>query len=107
MKIALIGTGLMGFPMAEKLLEAGYSLAVYNRTRARAEPLAERGAEIAGSVRDALNAAEVIIFMLTDGPVIKELFYPLIPESDLQGKTIIQMSTILPEESLHLYYTLE
>jgi 3-hydroxyisobutyrate dehydrogenase len=43
-KIGWIGMGRMGFPMAERLIKAGYDVSVWNRTRAKAEPLAERAA---------------------------------------------------------------
>jgi 3-hydroxyisobutyrate dehydrogenase len=49
MKIAFLGTGLMGRPMAERLLSSGHLLVVYNRTREKAEPLAAAGAELAAT----------------------------------------------------------
>ncbi|MDK2463149.1 MAG: NAD(P)-binding domain-containing protein, partial [Candidatus Korarchaeota archaeon] len=47
MRVGLIGLGNMGYRMAERLLDEGFQLIVYNRTRERALPLAERGAEVA------------------------------------------------------------
>ena len=46
-KVALLGTGLMGFPMAHNLAKAGVPLTVWNRTRAKADPLAVQGAAVA------------------------------------------------------------
>lgn len=66
MRIAFLGLGKMGSGMAARLLAAGHSLAVYNRTASRAEPLAKRGARIAGSPRDAAENADVIIGMTAD-----------------------------------------
>lgn len=51
-RIGWIGTGRMGFQLAARLLDAGHDVAVYNRTRAKAEPLAERGAAIVGRPAD-------------------------------------------------------
>src|SRR6266496_3991138 len=51
-KIGWIGIGRMGFPMAERLLKAGYDVSIWNRTRAKAEPLKEKGGEIGELVGD-------------------------------------------------------
>lgn len=68
MEIAVIGTGTMGAPMARHLLEAGHAVRAYNRTREKAEPLAEHGATVAGSAGEALDGAEVVVTMLLDAP---------------------------------------
>jgi len=102
MKVALLGTGLMGYPMAEKLLECGFPAIVYNRTRAKAEPLRKKGAEIAATPGTAVNSADIIILMLTDYPAIRQTLFPAGAELDLQNRTVIHMGTILPEESREL-----
>jgi 3-hydroxyisobutyrate dehydrogenase len=66
MRIAFLGLGNMGSRMAARLLGAGHALTVYNRTTARALPLGERGARIAGSARDAAQNADIIIGMTAD-----------------------------------------
>jgi 3-hydroxyisobutyrate dehydrogenase len=63
-EIGWIGTGVMGEPMAGHLLEAGHELHVFNRTRARAEGLLEKGANWCGSPGDVGAAAEVVFLML-------------------------------------------
>jgi 3-hydroxyisobutyrate dehydrogenase-like beta-hydroxyacid dehydrogenase len=65
-RIGWIGTGRMGFAMAKRLLESGADLAVYNRTRAKAEPLAEFGASIVE--RPADLADRDIVFTMVSGP---------------------------------------
>lgn len=65
-KVALIGLGIMGTGMAYNLLEAGFDLTVYNRTRSKAEPLAEEGAKIANSPREAVAEADVILSMVSE-----------------------------------------
>ena len=66
MRVAFLGAGRMGRPMAENLLDAGHDLVVYNRTRSRAEPLADAGAELAASPAEAARGAEALVTMLAD-----------------------------------------
>jgi 3-hydroxyisobutyrate dehydrogenase len=102
MRVAFIGTGLMGHPMAERVLAGGHELIAYNRTREKAEALARKGARIAGSAREAIEVGECTIFMVRDGSVVRELLSDegFIPS--LGGRTVIQMSTIGPAESIRL-----
>ncbi len=102
MRVAFIGTGLMGYPMAERVLAAGHELIAFNRTREKAEPLERKGARIANSAREAIAAGECAVFMVKDGSVVRELLSDegFIPS--LGGRTIIQMSTIGAAESLRL-----
>jgi 3-hydroxyisobutyrate dehydrogenase len=64
--VALLGTGTMGAGMARNIAGAGIPLRVWNRTRAKAEPLAEAGATVADSAADAVRGADVVITMLFD-----------------------------------------
>jgi len=98
MKIAWIGTGLMGRPMAERLLAAGHEVTVWNRTREKAEALAGAGAVVADSAQDAVDAGELVFLMLKDAAAIQGLQFA----GSLAGRTIVQMSTIGPGESLAL-----
>jgi len=65
-RIAFLGLGQMGSGMAARLLAAGHSLSVFNRTAARAAPLERHGANLAASPRDAAEKADVIIGMTAD-----------------------------------------
>jgi 3-hydroxyisobutyrate dehydrogenase len=100
MKITLIGTGLMGYPMAKKLIATGHNLVAYNRTFEKAASLIDFGAEIVATPQEAIIASECIILMLTDAAAINEALFSN-PEL-LTGKTIIQMSTIAPSESIEI-----
>ena len=73
MKIAFLGTGIMGAPMARHLAEAGHDVTVWNRSADKAEPLAEHGAEVAGDPAAAVAGADVIVTMLTDAAVVEEV----------------------------------
>jgi len=64
--IALLGLGVMGAGMANNLIKAGFPLAVYNRTRAKAAPLAAQGARVADTPRAAAQGADVVIAMVGD-----------------------------------------
>lgn len=102
MQTGFLGTGLMGLPMAKRLLAAGHPLTVYNRTRAKAEPLATDGATVADSPAAVLEAAECVVVMVSDGAVVQELLLSAQTQPKLAGRTIIQMSTIAPQESQKL-----
>src|SRR5882672_2166607 len=65
-RVAFLGLGLMGAGMAQRLLGAGFPLTVYNRDRAKTEPLATAGAKVVASPREAASGADVIISMLAD-----------------------------------------
>ncbi len=70
MKIAVLGTGLMGAPIAANLAAAGHDVRVWNRTRAKAEPLADRGAVVADTPAQAVEGAEIVLTVLNDGPTV-------------------------------------
>ena len=98
-RVAFLGTGLMGRPMAERLLDAGYSLVVYNRTGEKAQALESSGAQIVQSPLEAIRQAECVVLMLSDGPAIREVMFPEAVLSELSARTVIQMGTIGPSES--------
>ena len=97
-KIAFIGIGLMGLPMAKNLLKAGYSLKAYNRTHSKSEILKKYNAEIVSSIKEVVKGSQVVIMMLSDDKavdgVIKcdEFLNNVEP-----GSTVIDMSSIKPE----------
>ncbi len=103
MKISFLGMGLIGRPMAERLVRAGHSLTVFNRTRDKARPLGDLGARIAASARETIESSPVVIFMVADGPAVRALLFPEGgPRPDLSGRTVIQMGTIASSESVAL-----
>ncbi|MBJ6647553.1 NAD(P)-dependent oxidoreductase [Streptomyces griseoincarnatus] len=70
--VSVLGTGIMGAAMARNLLRAGHTVRAWNRTRAKADPLAADGAHVAGTPADAVESADVVLTMLYDGPVALE-----------------------------------
>ena len=89
MKIAFLGAGNMGAPMALNLIRAGHDLTVYNRTRAKLEPLGKAGAHLAASPADAVRDAEVVITMLADDRAVRETVLDFI---DALARDAIHMS---------------
>ncbi|MEU6672261.1 NAD(P)-dependent oxidoreductase [Streptomyces sp. NPDC046727] len=65
--VSVLGTGIMGAAMARNLLRAGHTVRAWNRTRAKAEPLAADGAHVAGTPAEAVEGADVVLTMLHDG----------------------------------------
>ena len=96
-KIGFIGTGLMGLPMATNILKAGYSLKVFNRSKDKADPLKNHGAEISNTIKEAVSDSDFVITMLTDDTAIDDVMNSLnFLESLKSGATVIDMSSVKP-----------
>ncbi|RVX43011.1 3-hydroxyisobutyrate dehydrogenase [Nonomuraea polychroma] len=91
--VAVLGTGIMGAPMARNLLKSGLRVTVWNRTRAKAEPLAADGAVVAGSPAEAVEGADVIVTMLSDGDTVRAAMTAAAPGLR-SGQVWAQMSTV-------------
>jgi 3-hydroxyisobutyrate dehydrogenase len=100
-RLGWVGTGRMGYALASRLLEAGCDLAVYNRTRSKAEPLAELGAAIADS--PAGLADRDIVFTMVAGPEdFKEVVlgrYGLLSGDGSAPSVVVDSSTVSPDAS--------
>lgn len=103
MKIGFVGTGLMGLPMAERLLAAGEYVTAWNRTAAKLQPIQEAGADVVYSAADLLRSSELILLMLTDAPAIHEVLLSEAVVPQLADRTVVQMGTIAPQESRELH----
>ena len=64
MKLAFLGCGIMGVPMAKNLLKAGHDVSVWNRTSTAAAPVVEAGGKLAASAADAAREADVVFVMV-------------------------------------------
>lgn len=97
-RVGFIGLGIMGKPMAKNLLEAGYELTVYNRTREKAEELAADGAAVAESPKDVAAQSDIVVTMLPDSPQVREVVAGEngVLEGVKDGALIVDMSTISP-----------
>ena len=98
LNITLLGVGIMGSGMARSLLRARFPLTVYNRTRAKAEPLAAQGARIAATPREAAAGADVVIGMVGDDEASRAIW--LGDEGALAGArpdaVLVECSTLSP-----------
>jgi 2-hydroxy-3-oxopropionate reductase len=96
--VGFVGLGIMGAFMAGNLLEAGHELVVHNRTRTKAERLAQRGARVAASPREVAEGSDVIITMLPGPPQVEEVVAGEggLLEGASEGSLIIDMSTSSP-----------
>jgi 2-hydroxy-3-oxopropionate reductase len=94
--VGFVGLGIMGKPMAENLIEAGYDLVAYNRTREKAEEL--EGATVVDSPREVAEQSDIIITMLPDSPQVEEVLAGEdgVLEGVGDGDLIVDMSTISP-----------
>ncbi|MGW4271345.1 NAD(P)-dependent oxidoreductase [Streptomyces seoulensis] len=77
--VGVLGTGIMGAAMARNLVGAGHAVRVWNRTRAKAEPLAADGAEVVDTAAEAVRDADVILTMLYDGGTVLEVMREAAP----------------------------
>jgi 3-hydroxyisobutyrate dehydrogenase len=65
-RVAVLGTGIMGAPIARNLAHAGFAVTAWNRTRSRAEPLTQHGVKVTSTPADAVADADLVLTMLTD-----------------------------------------
>lgn len=108
MKVAFIGMGTMGAPMALNLLEAGYEVTVHNRTRDREQPMAEAGAKRAESPSATAMGADVIITCVSDTPDVEAVILgdQGIIHGAAPGAIVVDMSTISPTKTQEIAATL-
>lgn len=100
MNIAFLGIGLMGFPMARRLCEAGHGVQVWNRSRDKAERLMPFGAVVQDTAAQAVAGAEIVITMLENGSVVQEvLFSSGVAAAMKPGTVVADMSSIKPAEA--------
>src|SRR5260370_6052055 len=108
-KIGWIGVGRMGLPMAERLLKAGYDLAVWNRTRAKAEPLAKLGGKVVDNLFD-LKDVDVLFSIVSTGKDLDQVYFGKNSVTGHGGKLpkiFVDCSTISLEESAAIRYRLK
>ncbi len=101
MIIAFLGTGLMGFPMAKKLLNAGFNLHIYNRSYDKTAALQQLGATPFKCPKQAIKNADIIITMLADANIQEQvLFNPATLAACKSNSLIIDMGSIAPDTAI-------
>ncbi|HEV7983605.1 MAG TPA: NAD(P)-dependent oxidoreductase, partial [Xanthobacteraceae bacterium] len=99
-RIGWIGIGRMGYPMAERLLRAGYDVSIWNRTRAKAEPLAAAGGKIVDHASD-LAGVDVLFSIVSTGKDIEQVYFGAggVGTANKIPPIFVDCSTIAVEES--------
>jgi 3-hydroxyisobutyrate dehydrogenase len=94
--VAVLGTGIMGAPIARNLARAGFDVRAFNRTRAKAEPLADDGVVVADSPAEAVRGAKAVVTMVSDADACEALMGPPGGSLDQMANDAIwlQMSTV-------------
>src|SRR5205807_6652925 len=104
MKVGVAGLGMMGAAIAQRLIEVGHTVTVWNRSADKLKPVVAAGATAAATPTALAGGCEVIITILTDAAAIDAVYAG--PEGllagDVQGKLFIEMSTVQPATELAL-----
>lgn len=102
MKIAVLGTGLMGSGLAEGLMSAGHEVIVYNRTMIKTVPLVELGAKAVGTPAQAIDEADATILVLSDANAVRSVLLNDETKAVLNGKKILNAATTNPMEIIEI-----
>jgi 3-hydroxyisobutyrate dehydrogenase len=104
MHIGVAGLGRMGAAIAQRLMEVGHTVTVWNRAAAKAKSVADAGAKVATSPAELARNVEAIITILTDAAAIEAVYNGPsgLLSADVKGKLFIEMSTVRPESEIAL-----
>jgi 3-hydroxyisobutyrate dehydrogenase len=98
-RLGYLGLGMMGLPMSQRLLKAGYDITVWNRSAGKATALVEAGAKLAGVPRDVAESADIIFMCLTDAAAVEEVVFGSDGLATVAGagKLVVDFSSIHPD----------
>jgi 3-hydroxyisobutyrate dehydrogenase len=103
--IGWIGTGVMGHSMCGHMIDAGHHVFVFNRTRRKAEPLIQKGAQWCDSPQHAAQPSSIVFCMVGDPRDVEQVI--LGPQgvlaADMRGKTVVDMTTSRPDLAVTIY----
>ena len=104
MHIGIAGIGKMGAAIAQRLMEVGHKVSVWNRSAAKTKPLADAGAAVAATPAELAKGSEAVITILTDAAAIDAVYNGAagLLSGDVRGKLFIEMSTVRPATSVAL-----
>ncbi len=102
MKIAILGTGIMGSGLTEGLINAGHETIVYNRTMAKTEPLVTLGSKAVETPAQAINEADATIIVLSDATGVRDVLLNDEVKAILKDKKILNASTTTPNEIIEI-----
>src|SRR5437868_7221492 len=98
-KLGYLGLGMMGFPMARRLINAGHDVAVWNRSAGKAAALVEAGAKLKAHPRDVASSASILFMCVTDGAAVQEVAFGRdgLAAVSGAGKLVVDFSSIHPD----------
>jgi 3-hydroxyisobutyrate dehydrogenase len=98
-KLGYLGLGMMGIPMARRLIDAGYEITVWNRSSGKAKALVEAGAKLAVDPRKVAESASVIFMCVTDAAAVEDVVFGAngLAEVSGAGKLVVDFSSIHPD----------
>jgi 2-hydroxy-3-oxopropionate reductase len=100
LKIAVLGTGMMGLPMARRLARAGHEVHAWNRTPAKAKPLVADGATVHENAADAVRGVDFAVSLLENGAIVGDVLFKLgVAAAMPKGSLFIDMASIQPREA--------
>ncbi|WP_332748583.1 NAD(P)-dependent oxidoreductase [Hydrogenophaga sp.] len=100
LQVAVLGIGLMGFPMARRLCEAGCTVSAWNRSRGKAERLEAFGARVTDTPAEAVAQADIVITLLENGDIVEDVLFTQGTVDGLRrGSVVVDMSSILPRQA--------
>ena len=100
--VTVVGTGRMGSALAKALSDSGFQTSVWNRTRSKAEPLANLGIRVATSLQDAVSCSEVILINVSDYTTTLQLLEDSSVGAAVRGKVLVQLTTGTPDDARRL-----
>lgn len=102
MKVAVLGTGMIGSALAEAFLQVGYEVVVYNRTAAKTDALVKKGASAAQTPADAIKNTDAAFLTVMDAKAVRELLFSDTCKAVLSGKYIANVATVGANEIAEL-----
>ena len=104
MQIGIAGIGKMGAAIAQRLMEVGHTVTVWNRSADKLKPLVAAGAAVAATPAELASKSEVVITILTDAAAIDAVYGGAsgLLEGNVRDKLFIEMSTVRPQTQLAL-----
>jgi 3-hydroxyisobutyrate dehydrogenase len=98
-KLGYLGLGMMGMPMARRLIDAGYELAVWNRSASKVKALVETGAKLAANPRSVAESAGIIFMCVTDAAAVEDVVFGANGLAGVSGasKLVVDFSSIHPD----------
>src|SRR5438128_9752036 len=104
MHIGIAGIGKMGAAIAQRLIEVGHKVTVWNRSTGKLKPVTDAGAAVAATPAELAKNAEAIVTILTDAAAIDAVYHGAsgLLSGDVRGKLFIEMSTVQPATEIAL-----